>query len=296
MARCTECTLCAKPGAMAGSAEVVRVPCNVRKFHDQVFTLWRCTGCGSLHCEEDADFAQFYAGYPLTRQTLGFGERVGYRNRLRLLEKQGLRRSHSILDYGCGVGLFVRYLRENGFERASGYDAFVPEFSDRRTLQGSYDAVVSYDVIEHDDDVRGCMRLLSGLVRPDGLLAIGTPNADRVPTGRLGDPNLHVPYHRHILSERALLGLGRENGMLPAHVHLRSFYDSLIPTVNSRFLWRYLDRAGGLLDTAVEPPKVGLVLRSPELLFLAFFGYFMPLGDNMLVTFRKPRPAPSEAQ
>jgi hypothetical protein len=32
---------------------------------------------------------------------------------------------------------------------------------------------------------------------------------------------------------------------------------------------------------------VGLVLRSPELLFLAFFGYFLPPDDNILVSFRK---------
>jgi hypothetical protein len=81
--------------------------------------------------------------------------------------------------------------------------------------------------------------------------------------------------------------------MQPVDIYLRSFYDSLFPTVNSRFLWRYLDKAGGVLDTAVEPPRVGLVLRSPELLFLAFFGYFLPLGDNMLVTFRKAEAAPA---
>jgi hypothetical protein len=115
---------------------------------------------------------------------------------------------------------------------------------------------------------------------------IGTPNADHVSVDRKGDPSLHVPYHRHILSERVLLALGREQGFEPVHIYRRSFYDSLVPTVNSRFLWSYVAKTG-LLDTAVEPPRTGLVLRSPDLLFYAFFGYFLSRHDNILVSFRK---------
>jgi hypothetical protein len=37
----------------------------------------------------------------------------------------------------------------------------------------------------------------------------------------------------------------------------------------------------------VEPPRTGLVLRSPDLLFYAFFGYFLSRHDNILVSFRK---------
>jgi hypothetical protein len=39
-----------------------------------------------------------------------------------------------------------------------------------------------------------------------------------------------------ILSERMLLALGREQGLELADIYRRSFYDSLLPTVNSRFL------------------------------------------------------------
>ena len=124
------------------------------------------------------------------------------------------------------------------------------------------------------------------MVRAGGLLIVGTPNADHVSTAQRGDPNLHVPYHRHILSERTLLALAKEQGMEPVHIYRRSFYDSLIPTVNSRFMWRYLRQTGGLLDAAVEPPDIALILRSPEMVLLAFVGYFLPRHDNILVTFR----------
>jgi SAM-dependent methyltransferase len=259
----------------------------VRKFHDHLFTLWRCDNCGSLHCAEDADLAHYYADYPLKKQRLTFHERVGYGNRLRLLEQEGFQRSEPILDYGCGVGLFIDFLREKGCRQVSGFDAYVPHYADPQVLQTTYAAVVSYDVIEHDDDPRRFLLTVADFVRPGGLLVIGTPNADHVSLKRLHSPSLHPPYHRHILSERALLALGRETGLEPVQIYRRSFYDSLYPTVNSRFMWRYIEKSGGLLDAATEPPRQGVILGSPEMLFLALFGYLFPARDNMIVTFRK---------
>ena len=288
MAACTECNVCESPGRMGGAIEVGRVPCNVRRFQDRLFTLWRCTGCASIHCAEDVDLAHYYAQYPLKYQRLTVSERIGYGNRIRLLERHGFARSQRILDYGCGAGLFVDFLRERGVSQAFGYDAFVEQYQSPHRLRETYDAVTAYDVVEHYDDPRQFMREVVPLLRSGGLLAVGTPNADHVSIARIGDPSLHPPYHRHILSEKALLALGREHGLDPVHVHPRSFYDSLVPTVNSRFMWSYVRACDGLLDSAVEPPRVGLVLRSPELVFKAFFGYFLPLRDNILVTFRKP--------
>ena len=286
MAACIRCNLCAEPGDLRQAVDVGQVPCNVRRFRDDLFTVWRCAGCGSLHCAEDADLPRYYADYPLKCHKLGFGERIGYTNRLRLLKRHGFRESDRLLDYGCGAGLFVDFLKQKGLQHILGYDAFVPAYQDRRSIADSYEAVVSYDVIEHDEDPRDFMRRVGLLVRRGGLLVIGTPNADHVSVARKHDPSLHVPYHRHILSERVLLAFGREQGLEPLRVYRRSFYDSLFPTVNSRFLWRYLEKSG-VLDTAVEPPRTDLVLRSPTLMFFAFFGYFFPAGDYITVTFRK---------
>jgi SAM-dependent methyltransferase len=287
MAACSECKLCDHHGTVSGAVEIGQVPCNVRRFRNEVFTFWRCTGCGSLHCLEDADLARFYADYPLKIQKVTFSERVGYQNRLRLLTHQGLGVSDRILDYGCGAGLFVKFLREKGYRNVFGYDAFVTEYSDVGSLAESYDAVVSYDVIEHADEPRDFMGRLCRLVRPGGLLAIGTPNADHIRIADKDSPSLHAPYHRHILSEGALLALAGEQGVQPAQIYRRSFYDSLIPTVNSRFMWQYIRNSGGVLDAAVEPPRAGVVLGSPKMIFFAFCGYFLPPGDNILVTFRR---------
>src|SRR5579862_7299722 len=96
---CTRCNLCDTPGTLATAAEVLRVPCNVREFQEHVFTLWRCTGCGSIHCKEDVELSEYYARYPLKDQKPGFGEQIGYKNRLRLLRRHGIGKSQLILDY-----------------------------------------------------------------------------------------------------------------------------------------------------------------------------------------------------
>jgi SAM-dependent methyltransferase len=283
----TTCELCNCPGTLDAAAESGRAPCNVRHFKDELFTVWRCTGCGSLHCVEQVDLPHYYRHYPFKSHKLNFHTRIGYRNRLRLMKRIGFQSSQRILDYGCGSGLFVEFLRTSGVSRAFGYDLFESGYSDQKALAESYDLVVSYDVIEHADDPRQFMHALSRLVRPGGVLVIETPNADHVSLSRPGNPLLHPPYHRHILSRRMLLALGREQDLTVQHIDGRSYFDSLVPTVNSRFIWRYIEKADGLLDSAFEPPRPGLVLRSPDLVFFAFFGYFIPPGDNITVSFRK---------
>ena len=215
MATCTTCNICDRPGTLDSAVDVAKTPCNVREFQDSQYTLWRCRSCGSLHCAEDADLDLYYARYPLKQQKLTFHERIGYRNRLRLLKDLGLRPESKILDYGCGAGLFVNFLKSQDFRNTSGFDPFVAQYADRATLERQYDAVVSYDVIEHSEDPRAFFRELAALVRPGGLLAIGTPNAENVSIHRAGDPSLHVPYHRHILSENALKELGKQTGCPP---------------------------------------------------------------------------------
>jgi len=50
-----------------------------------------------------------------------------------------------VLDYGCGNGMLVKYLNDNGIE-AYGYDKFNPEYS---KLNVGYDLVTMIEVIEH---------------------------------------------------------------------------------------------------------------------------------------------------
>ncbi len=298
MAGCTTCNVCSTPGTLENSVERQQVPCNVLAFKHATFTVWRCTGCRSLHCAEDADLSLYYADYPAHRRDpnqLGGFTSIWCNNQLRVLTRQRVNRSDRILDYGCGAGTFVQFLKQQGYANASGYDPYVAAHADRSILEERYDAIVTWDVIEHMEDPRNFLRTLVALLRPGGLLVIGTPDADHIPLTTsmpLGIPELHQPYHRHVLSEGALLRLGGDLGLTPS-LRLHRFYlDSPYPFLNVRFLWAYLAKRGGYLDVLFDgesqPP--GFLIRSPSLLFKAFFGYFFPHDRNMIISFRYPQP------
>lgn len=288
MADCTECNICSK-GRIEDAGEKNQIPCNARRFRAEKFTVWRCPSCRSLHSKEDIDLDKYYKDYPLKHHKLDIWARAAYKNRLKRLIREGLRKEHEILDYGCGLGLFVYYLRKKGYKNVSGYDPYVHEFSDKRILERTYEVVAAQDVIEHDNDPKRLLEHLFQLVRPGGILCIGTPNAEKIDLlnpERFSIP-LHQPYHRHILTGEVLKQLGQSLGLKVGKFYHRYYYDTIFPLINYRFLQTYIMYAGNVFDAAVEPPRIKMVLTSPVLLFYAFFGYFFPPRTEMTVFFHK---------
>lgn len=57
-----------------------------------------------------------------------------------------LRGFNTILDYGCGNGHLVKFLKNNG-KRAMGYDKFNPKYPMKKWKP--FDAIVMVEVIEH---------------------------------------------------------------------------------------------------------------------------------------------------
>jgi len=284
----TLCPLCDEPGALAGTRDVVRVASNVRKFRDEPFTVWRCEHCRSLHAKEGVELAPYYAGYPLQNQRLDFFTRVSFRNRLKILERGGLRRGQRVLDYGCGAGMFVRYLRDAGYD-IIGYDPYSPEFADRARLATRFDALISQDVLEHAEVPSEMLQEWAGLLNDGGLLFVGTPNADEIDLQQpeLYSFEIHQPYHRHLLSEQALVDAAAKVGFTPVVVDKRFYIDTWVPFNNLAFARAYVARLGGDLDAAFEPPHVATVLRTPKLWFLGYFGRFLRSRGNLLYTMRK---------
>lgn len=282
---CVRCNLCDQPGTCDDALDRARIPSNVRYFRRDSFTVWRCNGCGSLHCKDDVDLAHYYRHYIYDRQQLDYFTRCAYAGRVRQLRRWGWKPQHSLLDYGCGSGTFVRYLRAQG-AFARGYDPYHKSWDDNRVLEAEYDVVTAYDVIEHVDDPESFLRERCRQVRPGGMLVIVTPNAGPLSLDQPWRPELHQPYHRHILSEKALVDLGRKAGMELLGVDRRYFIDTWWPAVNTRFVWEYVHALGGEVDVVFERPQIGRVLRSPKLLFLALFGYWFPPDSLMLAAFR----------
>jgi 2-polyprenyl-3-methyl-5-hydroxy-6-metoxy-1,4-benzoquinol methylase len=187
--------------------------------------------------------------------------RTVYTHYIRRLRRHGLEATHSILDYGCSEGLLLAYLRERGFEDCAGYDPYSSQFSDSGVLAREYNAVICQDVIEHVEDPRELVGKLSRLVRPGGLLCIGTPRADGIDLLNPGPSlhSLHQPYHLHILSAAALMEIATDAGFVTEKLYVRDAYDTPYPFVNGPFLKAYLEAMDNTLDAGFEPPRVGVV-------------------------------------
>jgi 2-polyprenyl-3-methyl-5-hydroxy-6-metoxy-1,4-benzoquinol methylase len=286
------CSLCASP--RAADVETARVRCNVRRFRGESFAVWRCAQCRSIHADGEVDLGHYYAGYPIHAASLNWMLRVTYANLLQRLRRAGLQPQHRILDYGCGQGLLVQFLKERGYAQAVGYDPYTEPFRDPAVLEARYDCIVSQDVIEHVDDPNALLDSFARLAAPGAIVSIGTPDAAALD---LADPEafvhaLHQPYHRHILSAEALRTAGTRRGWTLSHYYPTMYNNTLFPTMNPRFALHYVRCHDDVFDLVMEPVRVSSRLFSPTTLFFALFGYFFDRHTDVQAVFTLPLALP----
>jgi SAM-dependent methyltransferase len=235
------------------------------------------------------DFQDIYSDYPVNKRRLDMFSRGTLGNLLSRLVQNGLKKTDAILDYGCGNGIFVEFLKEQGFRNAIGYDPFVPQFAS--IAPGSqFDALVANDVIEHVPDPRAMIAACDRLTKPGGLLYIGTADSEPVEMKDL-EPHimrLHQPFHRIILTQSGLLKLATESGLQLVKGYRRSYMDTWRPFSNYRFLDEFNKALGHNMDLAFDPSAAQVIVRKPLLLFYAFFGYLIPSAYEPAVVLRKP--------
>lgn len=281
------CLACGVRGDIAAEQRTVRS--NVRRFRAESFSIWRCRACLSVHARDEVDLAPYYRHYPFHGLPEDWRLRVVHEHLLRRLRRAGVRPHHSLLDYGCGEGAFVRYLRKRGFHRAFGYDRYSNDYSNEESLGRRYDCVLAQDVLEHVEVPGALLDEFQRLTGANGVIAIGTPNAEAID---LTKPErhvhtLHLPYHRHVFSRRALLVAGAARGWKVERVYDTQYANTVFPFMNSRFYFHYMRLHDDSLESLMEPPALARVLRQlPFTLFLAFFGYFFAEPLDMMIIFR----------
>lgn len=285
------CSVCETPLDSLEGPEVAAFPCHVQAHAGECFRVWRCATCRTIHCLEEVDLAHYYAGYPFGSMKLTWPFRIFYRHLTRRLTKHGFSRAHSLLDYGCGNGALVDYLRSRGFDRVVGYDPYGrhDRTGDPAVLRsGPFDFVLLQDVLEHVEDPGALLAEMAGQIAPGGLIYIGTPNANHIDLSRPAQflNEVHVPYHLHIYTRETVEELGKRFGWTPIDFFNRAYHDRPWFGLNNRAAKQYQRLVGGTLDAVLLPVRPLKALTSPRFLFYACFGYWLSFRSDMTVVFK----------
>jgi 2-polyprenyl-3-methyl-5-hydroxy-6-metoxy-1,4-benzoquinol methylase len=285
-----KCHLCFHAGP---ALEKARVRSNIARHRNDYFEVERCAACRSLSCEPVPDYAPYYSGYALRHMARGRLVDEWYGNILERLQRAGLEKQDTILDFGCGHGLLISYLRDQGYTRVNGYDPYTPEFAGQESLAAVYDLVLCIDVIEHDPEPRALLKTLSDRVKPGGLLCIGTPDAEFID---LSQPEkyihyLHLSCHVHVLTSPVLDRMVCEElGLRRVASWDHWFMDSWIPGASPAFFERFMRVHGNDMESAFEQPRLTTFLSHPSLIYFLFFGWLHSRDrrDYIMTIYQRP--------
>ncbi len=259
-----------------------------RLLMNEYFTVWICQGCQSINAHETVDYKHIYENYPIQKQENNFFSKAIFSQQLKILKKIGLNKTHTIIDYGCGSGFFVKYLVNKGY-KAFGYEPYNSKFNSTTILSEQFDFVISQDVIEHVDDPHDFLDKLKGLSKKNTTIVVGTPYADHIDLDDRKDHvgSLHQPFHRFIVSKKQVPVLFEDKEWKISQVIEKYYLDTLIPFVNEQFLLSYFKAGGYVMDVGFEPLNFLNFITKPELILTGLFGGLFTRKQNLLIVLNK---------
>ena len=97
----------------------------------------------------------------------------------------------TLLDVGCGTGLFMSVARRRGWDTFGiddsveattyardhfGLDVFVGDFSEFEAERRRFDAITGWDIIEHAREPLALLNAMRSCLAPGGVVGLSTPN------------------------------------------------------------------------------------------------------------------------
>ena len=169
----------------------------------------------------------------------------------KMVEKSCGLRSGVLLDVGAGTGYFAGIMKEHGWEvtglepdedaRVLAGIEFGIVLSDEKKIYElplkSFDAITLWHVLEHVNDVVLYFKLLSTLLKDDGLIFIAVPNYNSYDAAVYGEfwAAYDVPRHLYHFSPQSLALLSENSGM-KIKCHKPMWYDSIyISLLSSKY-------------------------------------------------------------
>ena len=164
-------------------------------------------------------------------------------------------KGQEILELGCGFGHFLKAAQECGRSvtgveisppaceacRREGLEVIqLPKEVERLESGREFDAVVSFQVLEHINDVGGFLRYYLQFLKPGGKLLVAVPNCDGYLKRRFELLNL-PPHHMSHWDRRSLKGLGESFGLEVLEIRAEPLPNSLVDYYLDTYI-RYLQQ------------------------------------------------------
>lgn len=199
----------------------------------KTFPIAQCAGCGLLRTLPEMTEQELFAFYP--NDYWGESEETPEEVRASQAEKTNFLRacrlsSGTILDVGCGAGLFLRALDAQKWQRF-GVETGVPaaraaarQLGEKNVVRGTllqaaypnafFDVVTFWSVLEHTSDPRGQLQEARRILKPRGTVILQLPNAGSYQTRWFGGDwfSLDAPRHRYHFNRETLARLLAEMG------------------------------------------------------------------------------------
>lgn len=147
----------------------------------------------------------------------------------------------ALLDYGSGLGLLEKELKQRGFAAVDSFDPYASSSADsRKTLATAYPAIVSFEVFEHEPKPHELMSNLTALLAEEGAIFFSTQLIDDATMARGIENRWYcAPRNGHIsfFTPRALAALARQHGLVAGSFNETQhfFYRGAMPAWIARY-------------------------------------------------------------
>ena len=251
---------------------------------DSAFRVVKCSHCNLVYLNPRPDMQKMRFHYPQEYQAkIRHVIQKGRQNRLICSGLKMIRRRRmppvpggSVLDIGCGRGLYLIALRKMGWKvsgieidadsakcareqyglsvRTGPAEEALGEFADKQ-----FDVVTMWHVLEHLFDPSGVLSEVHRILKPGGILMLEVPNFDSFASSLFGKHwfTLEVPRHLYHFTPQTLSAMLAKNGL-----SLRKLRGVPAPQAiawSLQILWNWWTRNSRGLSLCVNPVLMTLI-------------------------------------
>lgn len=216
----------------------------LKTYEDHCFDLMHCNHCDLEFWIPLKIIPEVYSDEYLDNYKDIHSGNTGLGINMNLFISNNSNSNGSLIDIGCGNGLFINEMRSRGFDvkgvdldeksveyckklNLDVYNKNLEEFIvEHPEFNAAFDYITFFEVLEHQDNPLEFLTIAKGMLKPGGKIAFSVPDREKITTkmfklyGRLLDPNKLIaitkrdfpPHHFLWLNRKVLSYLLRQAG------------------------------------------------------------------------------------